>query len=395
MIYKLGKLLFNRKVGLFAALLLALSTFHIFFSQATRMYAFEVLMAIGSVYYFWKILKDSSSSNIFGYMIFSLLLIYCHTLGFVTILAENIYFLLIRRGLRSQNTISIKTWIKVQLSFLVLFMPWIFYIRSQLSFFIGFEPKPEFSIHSFIDPIKDIFYPFENILILSLLLVPVIFNRLYQTNKRISLNELAQNSKINFLMIWFLLILFVPAVLSFIVGRNLFFDRYLIVCLIPIFILASFGFNQMKKSFQQLIIILLIIFFSLTSVLNYYQNPFNDNWTDLIKYQKKIDNKSPILIIPQSELNEYPYWENPYLDIPNMKKSETPQKLITIPGDPANCFKNIGEFKEATQDYKSIWIIFGRSCTQYEPQIISTLKDYHVDNRQDQFKILLLLHLTK
>src|SRR3989338_6308787 len=48
MIYKLGSLIFDEEVGIFASLLLTLSIFHIYYSQEVRMYSLLALLTLVS-----------------------------------------------------------------------------------------------------------------------------------------------------------------------------------------------------------------------------------------------------------------------------------------------------------------------------------------------------------
>ena len=60
MIYAVGRQLFNKQVGLVAALILALSSFNITYSQEARMYTLMVLLALLSMYFFWRFLQQSN-----------------------------------------------------------------------------------------------------------------------------------------------------------------------------------------------------------------------------------------------------------------------------------------------------------------------------------------------
>ena len=53
-VYYLGKEVVNEKVGLFAALLLAVAPYHIYYSQEARMYTFTTLFVTLAYYLFFK-----------------------------------------------------------------------------------------------------------------------------------------------------------------------------------------------------------------------------------------------------------------------------------------------------------------------------------------------------
>ena len=57
MIYKVGGLLFNKRVGLLSSLFLSLSVFHIYHSQEVRMYSLMSFLTLLSFYFFIKLFK--------------------------------------------------------------------------------------------------------------------------------------------------------------------------------------------------------------------------------------------------------------------------------------------------------------------------------------------------
>ncbi|HEX8558287.1 MAG TPA: glycosyltransferase family 39 protein, partial [Pyrinomonadaceae bacterium] len=61
LVYLVAAHLFNKSTGLVAALLLALSRFHLEFSQEARMYSLLVLLSLLSIYFFLKLLEDKRS----------------------------------------------------------------------------------------------------------------------------------------------------------------------------------------------------------------------------------------------------------------------------------------------------------------------------------------------
>ncbi len=77
-IYLAGKQFFNRRAGLFAAFLLAISSFHIRYSQEGRMYALLVLAGLLSQYFFWRALEDNRRRSWIGYILATTLALYTH-----------------------------------------------------------------------------------------------------------------------------------------------------------------------------------------------------------------------------------------------------------------------------------------------------------------------------
>lgn len=84
-IYYLGRFLFNRRAGLWAAFLLAINYFSVFYSIQARPYSMAIFLSIFSYYLFVKLLKNSRSIPI------SILYITATTIGIYT----HIWFFLI------------------------------------------------------------------------------------------------------------------------------------------------------------------------------------------------------------------------------------------------------------------------------------------------------------
>jgi len=90
-IYLAGRQFFNRRAGLFAAFLLAISSFHIRYSQEGRMYALLVLAGLLSQYFFWRALKDEKPRSWIGYILATTLALYTHLFAVFILGAQVIY----------------------------------------------------------------------------------------------------------------------------------------------------------------------------------------------------------------------------------------------------------------------------------------------------------------
>lgn len=91
MMYLLGARMFNNKVGIYSALLLALSPVHIYYAQEARSYSLLFLLTLLSMYFYLKLRGGFSKRFIYGYVVSSVLLIYSHHSGILILLAQNIH----------------------------------------------------------------------------------------------------------------------------------------------------------------------------------------------------------------------------------------------------------------------------------------------------------------
>ena len=136
-IYKLGQLIFNRRVGLIAALLLSLSWFQVYYSQEARAYSLMVLMSILSLYYFVSLLKERNTKNSALYLVFSAFLLYSHLFGAFIVAAQNIYVLYLFLAKRGKSEGAFRRWALCgwtlhQLALLAAFSPWLFVLSNQV-----------------------------------------------------------------------------------------------------------------------------------------------------------------------------------------------------------------------------------------------------------------------
>jgi len=130
-LYGLGRDLWGQTAGLLAALLLAVSPLHIWYSQETRMYGLMALWAILSSWLMFRAWERGGWLNWAGYVLVAALGMYTHYyMGFV-LLAQNLFvgYLLLRRRVDRETLIH---WVVAQLAWIVLFAPWIPTVISQL-----------------------------------------------------------------------------------------------------------------------------------------------------------------------------------------------------------------------------------------------------------------------
>jgi 4-amino-4-deoxy-L-arabinose transferase-like glycosyltransferase len=89
--YGVGTRLLDHETGLLAALLLAVSPFHVRFSQEVRMYSLLVFLTVASVYCLLRVRDDPSRPNLAGFALTTALLAYTHVFAVFVVLAEGVY----------------------------------------------------------------------------------------------------------------------------------------------------------------------------------------------------------------------------------------------------------------------------------------------------------------
>jgi mannosyltransferase len=99
-VYRIGQLLFNERLGLLAALFLSVSGFHIQYSQEARAYSLYFFVAALSVYFSTLFYKRRTLSRSIGYIITTALLLYSHDTGLFTFAAVVCFYLVLAKPVR-------------------------------------------------------------------------------------------------------------------------------------------------------------------------------------------------------------------------------------------------------------------------------------------------------
>lgn len=124
-IYRLGAVLWDRIIGLFAALLLALSPFHIAYSSEARMYTLLAFTATVFVLTGVRALRSPSWATLAASAAASTALLYSHTYGSFVFVAVNFFILLAFIAGATWIRVGWKSWLATQAIGALLFLPWL------------------------------------------------------------------------------------------------------------------------------------------------------------------------------------------------------------------------------------------------------------------------------
>jgi len=133
MIYLVAKRLFDSHVGFLAALLLAISSFHVQYSQETRMYGLLTLLTLSSMYCLIDLIENRSKISLIGYVLFAALALYTQIYGMFVLGAQNLYVLSLLLFNRDRIKLKFWQWIAIQLAIVVLYIPWVPYLIKQVT----------------------------------------------------------------------------------------------------------------------------------------------------------------------------------------------------------------------------------------------------------------------
>jgi len=101
-VYLVGKNLLDTKHGLLGAFLLAISPFHIWYSQEARMYSLLILLSSASMLFFIKFLKEKRGWPSVWWILTTVMAIYTHYHAAFILFCQVVFFLFFRAKYRSR-----------------------------------------------------------------------------------------------------------------------------------------------------------------------------------------------------------------------------------------------------------------------------------------------------
>lgn len=143
-IYLLGKRFFSQRAGLIAAVLVALNSMQIYYSQEIRFYSLISLLSIISVYFLLKIVENPINKNFILFVVSNIILAYTSTLAPFFILAQALVLLGVFTAKKDFSALK-KLGLCLIIGF-VLYIPQLMLVFSQMKSFSdntlgGFENK--------------------------------------------------------------------------------------------------------------------------------------------------------------------------------------------------------------------------------------------------------------
>ncbi len=125
LVFYLAAALFDRRTGLIAALLTAISPFHVHYSQEARMYSLLCFLSLLAVYAFVRARQDGGLKRWALFTVAATLSLYTHNLAFLPLLTLDL-FVLLKREWRLMKPLCLS-----HLGMAVLFAPWLSLVPGQ------------------------------------------------------------------------------------------------------------------------------------------------------------------------------------------------------------------------------------------------------------------------
>lgn len=384
MIYMVGSLIFDKKAGLLSSLILALSIFHIHYSQDARMYSLMALMSLISMYFFIKLTRESSFVSSIGYILSSTLLIYTHYFGLFIVVSQNIYTSTMFFLQREKLKINLRTWIILQITLTLLFSPWIvIFVKQILRVKSGFwipDPTFETLVRSFR------MYSGHYLLLLFLVLSVVSVVQYQQIKGKIDRIDLFKSvetyvwkirpsdvNNIYLLFVWLL----TPIILPFLISKILtpvYWDRYTIGASVAFYILIARGISNINYRYVKSAVIGIVVIVSLVNVWGYHAETNKEQWRDVANYVDT-NAKPGDLILFNADFCQYSF------DYHSETTDLVKKPLLYSEVDE----ENIKNLTPTVRNYDRVWAVLAYTSDDNKERIKEALNEFHQQSYYGKF----------
>lgn len=360
-IYLLGAHIFNKKVGIYSALLVSFSPLHIYFSQEARTYSLFFALTLLSMYFYSKLNKVTSKWIIAGYLISTAFLIYSHLYALLIVLVQNLHQFIVNRLKLSRE---VKVWILMQFIIFIFYIPRII----QLPGIIADNFHTWISRPSFLQLIYMIYFFFSGMVFsfygLALMLICALLVLRYKFRSNI------------FFTLW----IFIPVIIPFTYSlffTPIFIPKYSYFVSLPLYIMASRSLFGMKAEIRSILISAMIIL-SIATLLVQQNTITKDSWNKAAEYIQTSNQKADkVIILTSYEILPFSYYFDQGCFHSNDLYTCSYKKGI-FPVDSLQEVKKIDENK--------FWLIVSRGAYNSETQeVLNYINDNYIETESREY----------
>jgi uncharacterized membrane protein len=272
--YVVGARLRRRATGLVAALVLAISVFQIEFAQEARMYALLALLSTLSMYFFARLLDDSSPRVFAGYAIATTLMVYTQAYAAFVLAAQAMSLAWDVWRRRAGAAPAATRWVVGLIVVLAAFLPWLAIFTWQFSavqhgFWIA---EPEWA--GIFAPL----FAYAGSKPGLALLAPLAIVGIVRMARRPA-HDASGPTRAPLVVVlpWLLAPIALPFLLSR-VGSPIFLSKYTIAASVPFAILVADGIVAMRWTVARVLLVAAVIGLGVAPLQKYYGTIRKDNW---------------------------------------------------------------------------------------------------------------------
>jgi mannosyltransferase len=256
LLYRFGTVLWDRLTGLFAAALLALAAFHIWYSQEARMYALLTLAVTACALTTVLLIKRPTRLRAVLCGLASSASLYTHVYGIFDWASINVGVALAMIAGGNWGSADKRLWLTVQALVLLSFVPWMFVLMHQVSRVVTDFWIPFPTVRFLYWMARAISGGTPMLCVLAVLTLIALSSEIRNASSTKELAPRPPWSRTTLNLGWQNILLLSWAVLPFIAGyalsiitaRPILYDRYLIGSLPPVLLLAAKGLSEFRPN---------------------------------------------------------------------------------------------------------------------------------------------------
>ncbi len=331
LLYRTGRLLWSRELGLLAAVILTFSGFHIWYSQEFRPYA---LLSLTSTLYMFAVFRLISRPSLAAYLYTSIgavLLLFSHIFGMFLFAGVNL--LLISAWLLKAEwlTFDYHKWLVAQIVAIGLFGHWAFILLGHVSKrSVGWIPELDW--YQLFSQLAYLFNgPFAAVILCCLALYWVYITFTESVSGRLAGRHWRTDVwKDGLILLWLAFPILIAIAIS-LLGKPIFMSRYMILCLPAMCLVASralFALGQ-RKIIQRGAILLLSAAL-LLSVWHVHHRERDQYRTIVRQVQRCHQPGDLVAITPGFTIPNFQYyWRDKSIDVIRLRKPSDLQSLFS------------------------------------------------------------------
>jgi 4-amino-4-deoxy-L-arabinose transferase-like glycosyltransferase len=376
-VYLLARQLFDRRIGLAAAIVTAIAPFHIYYSQEARMYALLGLAAVTATFLFVRAWVTGRWFYWVGFAVLGAMTLYSHNLGFAFIAGLDVWVLW--RWLRGEGTRyrHLRPLLLSHLLMLLLFAPWLAIVPAQFGKIQQAYWVERPGIASLIQTILAFHFAYDNQALPNWLLAPALFFSLlipaiFLLEMALHRGSAAQESQRCAPYSLLLALVIVPVFLLFLVSqiRPVYIVRVLLPSALAYYVLASAALigGTLPKPIRWGLLVpsgAIVV----ASLLNHYsyaefpRPPFDQAAAYLRAHYSPGD-----VIVHSNKLTFLPmhYYDRALPQSFVRDEPGSPSDTLAVPTQQALGLFAAADVEDATQGHERVWfVIFRRELDEY------------------------------
>lgn len=308
LLYLVGRRLFDRKTGLLATAILALSSFHLYYAQETRMYSLLTATTLVSVLYFLHLRESPTRHNVAGYVVGTILTVALHPFGFL-VAAQGLALAVDRWAAGDGwSPWTYSTLERTHLGCWALLTPVLALgILKAHSAVAGFDFIAPPSLLDVLSTIQEYFVTTSDlaatVVALAVAIAVVLAFRTVDRERRL-------------LLAWMLVPVLALVAVSYLL-TPLFWDRYTIAASPAWFLAVAVGIRSLNRRHLRYALAGVLVVAMVPAVVQYHTTPQKEQWDDAAGFvQAHAQSGDAILVVDQAGRQAFEhYWSRSDVDI--------------------------------------------------------------------------------